>query len=307
VIARPALPRTARLAALLLACAGALPAAHADISESIVPPGPLDALLARVTAPASAEVVSELLALPEAQPAEGALRVVGALWHAGGPHAAEALRDFVRHEAAPVREAALRAIAVIGLRGVVGSKREVALRKALTDEDPRVMGAAYEALARVGGPDDVERLIAGLSSPEGNVRSLALRALRGLTGERLTPDAARWAYWWERSRTKLEEQVAESLATLESAPDPFAAAAAWSTLERRGWAALETCEETASRWLAAWEPGTRRDGYRLVAALRLGSLTKAVASAARRDGSGPASDERLAAEKALGLVAPAPR
>jgi HEAT repeat protein len=175
----------ARLAALLLACAGLLRPADADIAESVAAADPLEALLARVTAPASAEVVSELLASPEAQPAEGALRVVGALWHAGGPHAAEALRDFVRHEAAPVREAALRAIAVIGLRGVVGSKREVALRKALADEDPRVMGAAYEALARVGGPDDVERLIAGLSSPEGNVRSLALRALRGLTGERL--------------------------------------------------------------------------------------------------------------------------
>jgi HEAT repeat protein len=289
------------------ACAASSRAARADISESIAPATPLDALLAGVSAPASAEAVAALLALPEAREAEPALRIVGALWHAGGPHAADALRDLVRHEDAGVREAALRGVAVVGLRGASGSRRESNLRRALTDGDPRVVRAAYEALARVGGPDDVAVLIEGLASPEGNVRSLSLRALRGLTGERLTPDAARWTYWWERSRARLGEQVAAALESLETGADELEAASAWSLLERRAWVALPTCEEAARRWLAAWEPEPRRDGYLLAGVLRLGSLAKAVASAARRDATGPAAEARVGAERALGLVASEPR
>lgn len=299
--------RALPVAALLFAGVVDVRPAGADVSESISVPTPLEALLARVVAPAPADVVADLLALPEAGEAEPALRIVGALWHAGGPHAADALRDFVTHEDAQVREAALRGVAVIGLRGTAASRREVHLRRALSDEDPRVQRAAYEALARVGGPDDIALLVEGLGSPKGNVRSLALRALRGLTGERLTPDPTRWAYWWEHSRAKLEEQAVAALASIEAGADELEAASAWSLLERRGWAALAACEDAAKRWLSAWDPEARGNGYRLTAALRLGSLAKTVASAARRDGSGPAAEMRLEAQRALGLVASDPR
>jgi hypothetical protein len=272
-------------------------------ARAAVEPGSLEALLAAVPSPASKDAVLELLERPELVVGEQALRIAGAFWHAGGPHAADGLRTLAAHAEASVREAALRGLAVLGLRGEPGSRGEAAVRRALQDREPLVRRAAYEAVGRIGGPDDVPLLVQGLASQEPDVRSHALRALRTLTGERLTTEPTRWTYWWEHSREPLEAQVALALGALEAGAEELESTYAWSIVERRAWIARPLAEQTAGRWLGAWDPEQRRDGYRLAALLRYAPLAEEVQSAARQDAAGVAAEACALAQRALGLVA----
>jgi len=278
--------------------------AESEVQHAAEPePGSLEALVAAVPSPASEVSVRKLLERPEIAVGEHALRAAGAFWHAGGPHAAEGLRALVSHAEASVREAALRGLSVLGLRGELGSRGEAAVRRALQDREPLVRRAAYEAVGRIGGPDDVALLVRGLESEEPDVRSHALRALRTLTGERLTTEPVRWVYWWEHSREALEAQAALALGALEAGSDELQAIYAWSIIERRAWLARPLADQTAARWLGAWDPEQRRDGYRLAAVLRYAPLAEDIRRAAPQDATGVAAEACAAAQRALGLVA----
>ena len=301
----PSLRSTARacaLAANLLVLLSASSAWAETGSEEVALPSAFETALTAVVAPPSQASVEALMRLPELEQAPEALRAVGRLWHAGGTYAAEALRVLARHADPGVREGALRGLAVLGLRGEAGSRGERGIRRALTDRDPAVRRAAFEALGRVGVADDVAPLIEGLASPEAEVRSLALRALRTLTGERLTTDPARWAYWWEHARDSLEAQVESALHTLDEQAEELDAAQAWSVLERRAWVAPAAVERRAGVWIAGWDRAQRVQGYRLVVILRSAALAEAVEESARKDATGPAAEACLAAQRALGLL-----
>jgi hypothetical protein len=92
------------------------------------------------------------------------------------------------------------------------------------------------------------------------------------------------------------------LGALEAGSDELEATYAWSIIERRAWLARPLAEQTAGRWLGAWDPEQRRDGYRLAAILRYAPLAKEVAAAARQDAEGVGAQARAAAQRALGLV-----
>jgi hypothetical protein len=299
-------PRGLALGALLALLPASPGALRADGLVQADPAGDaFDACLAAVVAPAQEQAVRELMKRPELKEAQPALQAVGRLWHGGGPHAALALRTLASHPDLTVKEAALRGIAVIGLRTEAGSRGEREIRRALTHAEKPVRRAAYEAVGATGSGDDVASLVLGLVSEEPDVRSLALRALRTLTGEPLTADATRWAYWWERSRTKLEEQLETALETLgEVEVEELVEAQAWDVVERRAWLLPAQVETLARACLGSMDPTLRLRGYRLAACARMASLAADVLKAERQDARGAADETLQRAKRTLGLLPP---
>lgn len=291
--------------------AKALPAPAEDApSVTAAPADALEPFLLAVTAPASEEAVRALMKRPELQEAEHALRAVGRLWHGGGPHAAVALRTLAGHADPSVKEAAMRGVYAVGLRGEAGTRGERELRRALTHPEIAVRRAAYEAVGKVGSGDDVASLVLGLVSEEPGVRSLASRALAMLTGERHGADAIRWAFWWERSRNDLEQKLEAALETLGSGAlgsdeqDELVEAQAWDVVERRAWLLPAQVEQLARAWLGSMDPVQRQRGYRLAACVRSAALAKDVLKSERQDARGPVVEVVLNAKRALGLLPP---
>ena len=286
----------------------------------------LEPFLQAVTAPATEEAVRALMKRPELQEAEHALRAVGRLWHGGGPHAAVALRTLAGHADPSVKEAALRGVYAVGLRGEAGTRGERELRRALTHPEIAVRRAAYEAVGKVGSGDDVASLVLGLVSEEPGVRSLASRALALLTGERHGADAIRWAFWWERSRNDLEQKLETALETLGSGAlasgthgagtpgsdeidepdelDELVEAQAWDVVERRAWLLPAQVEQLARAWLGSMDAVQRQRGYRLAACVRAAALAKDVLKAERQDARGPVVEVVQSTKRALGLLPP---
>jgi HEAT repeat protein len=305
----PVSGRIAGIALLLglgLGLPGALCADEPEAAEEGAPAADaLTPFFEAVKAPATDEAVRALMKRPELQEAEHALRAVGRLWHGGGPHAAVALRTLAGHADPAVKEAALRGVYAVGLRGEAGTRGERELRRSLTHPEIAVRRAAYEAVGQVGSGDDVASLVLGLVSEEPGVRSLASRALAMLTGERHGADAIRWAFWWERSRNDLEMKLEEALETLDSGElDELVEAQAWNIVERRAWLLPAQVEQKARAWLGSMDEAQRLRGYRLVPCVRAASLADDVLKASRQDVRGPVLEQVTLAKRSLGLLPP---
>jgi hypothetical protein len=263
-----ALPALLALAALATAPSAARAAEDA---------GGVAALLRQVGAPAEPEAVRRLVRLEALRDAGAASRAVAALWHAGGHAAAAGLLHLARHSDPAVRRDALRGIAHLGLRP---AGDPAAVRSALDDPDAGARAAAFEAVAVAGDARDVPSLLARAASSSPAERSLAFRALRGLTGERSIPyDAVRWADWWAMSQEDLEARLRAGLAAIEAGDDPSRTALGREHLDRHAWAALDLVTAHLRAWVQGEDPRLRREGLRAAAALRLGALADLVESA----------------------------
>ncbi|UCC67969.1 MAG: HEAT repeat domain-containing protein [Armatimonadota bacterium] len=116
------------------------------------------------------------------------------------PYAVKAAREAfaaaLRDESFLVRECAAEALGEIGDRTVVEP-----LTDALYDESPLVRCAAAEALGSIGDDRAVYwliRVLQGDSSSE--VRGRALKALRGITGQKFGRQKDDWWTWWENHK-----------------------------------------------------------------------------------------------------------
>lgn len=89
----------------------------------------------------------------------------------------------------------------LGARAVHDPQAAPLLFPALEDEHVSVLAAAIRGLARTRTTTTVDALVRLLGRDEvsGRVRGDAMRALRGLTGERFA-SAEEWRSWWEAAR-----------------------------------------------------------------------------------------------------------
>ena len=146
---------------------------------------------------------------------------------------AEAAPDLLRHPEAAVRREAARQIEALGLP----AGRDALLAAAESDPDPLVRGAAWQALAAVGGAEMEPALVAHLAAPEPETRLGALLGLRH--------------YGSDTARTEAEA----TLAALATSANPAERRLAIRALERPAGAGCALL----SRLLADSDDGVRRE------------------------------------------------
>lgn len=98
---------------------------------------------------------------------------LGVLEEIGHPGLESDLVDLMSHPSPQVRSDVLLRIERLGFERAVGPVRE----KIVSEDAPAVRGAAIRALAALGEPEDIERLIRHLDDPEPEVRMGALVGL----------------------------------------------------------------------------------------------------------------------------------
>lgn len=111
----------------------------------------------------------------------------------------------------------------LGARAVHDPQAAPLLLPALDDEHGSVLAAAIRGLARTRTPTTIDALMRMLARDDltGRVRGDAMRALRGLTGERFA-SAEEWRSWWETARDGFavpEEDEVERRADADAAPE----------------------------------------------------------------------------------------
>ncbi len=282
--------RLVRLATVaVLLAVGARPAA----SEG-PPRDGVASLLATLGAMPAQGTVESLTRHPAFAPPEAALRLVGALRHGRGPGAALGLRVLAHRDEPEVRAAALRAIAVGGLRLARG-KDDVL--DALRSRAPDVRIAGLEALGRVGDARDLPFVLGALEAQDTETVLAAYRALASLTGAKNPYVATRWIEWWEETRGRVPARLSRSLDVLEVGGGGDDLRDARRTVAQYGWIALDEVVERTRSWLRSSVPRIRVEGYATAAALRLGDLAAEVRSAGsyERDASVLARAEECAA------------
>jgi HEAT repeat protein len=95
-----------------------------------------------------------------------------------------------------VRAQALLVLSVVQRTDTIAAVVEIGLK----DEIGGVRWAAVAALTGIGGVDAVDPIIGALADPEPMVSEIALKSLRGMTGQDFGKDPAKWAGWWTKRR-----------------------------------------------------------------------------------------------------------
>lgn len=274
-------------------------------------------LLAAVEGKAREADVRALMRHPGMREPRFALAAALRLAHAGGPHAARALRTLAASADPGVRRVALAGIGQAGLRMRGTSSDDRELVRALRGDDVELQRLAVEALGRVGQAEDVEALVAAMESESGPVSLAAEQALARLTGVNQGGTAGRWASWWQRNHEALARAVALALDALEDearvVPESEEGAQAlvaqeqqsWALVERDAWLLLPEVVNRARGWMTQGEVAARVRGYRLAAVLRSVDLALELERAQRSGESDPAAaaalDRALAAYGMQGL------
>ncbi|HEX6812597.1 MAG TPA: HEAT repeat domain-containing protein [Planctomycetota bacterium] len=197
----------------------------------------------------------------------------------GGVVAVQGVLVLASHDCPEVRAAALRAVALLGLR-VAGAAEGA--RRALDDSSDEVKLAAIHTLGVVGEARDISELLELLSSEDNERRVAAVGALQALTGLKLADDAQAWTDWW-KTASELGKRFDRAIQVLTDGAGPQDLVDARNLLHQSAWLNPRKLEDAARKWLRSAEPRQRGEAFQLVAGARLANLADDVAKALKHE------------------------
>jgi hypothetical protein len=230
---------------------------------------PLEAvptLIDELGRPARLAAVRSLVrrAMREGEPSPGLLAET--LGHAGGHAALDGLLLLLDHHEVDVRVAALEAVERVGLRGARVARL---IYRIAAECRGRERVAAVTTLGAVGDGRDVELLLMLAKAEDPDLRQSAFRALRELTGLRIPPVHARWAWQWRVLQRRASEVVPDGLAELDEHPDDPDAQQTLLDVGRYAWIELPLVDEYVRTWFQSPDQTKRCMACWLTAELRL--------------------------------------